>query len=99
MSAQHTPGLLTKPQERLLWRAMKGNGRVNVSGARWRTAHSLVAKGFLEFLGYEEFRVNLAGLEALGDFWMRKDAASGCIAYQQHRQTVEAAIAEIRGAL
>lgn len=90
---------LSKLQANFLFAAMRGGGRHSADCAgQSRTANSLHSRSFVSITRHDgifrdEFDVTRAGLEALLDYWMRKDAASGCIAYQKRRQEVEAVLA------
>lgn len=83
---------LTKPQADFLFRAMRGEGPRNVG--QMTVAARLVRRGLLAFVGPNCVREpTREGLEALAYYWMLKDARSGCLAYAQHRQEVDAALA------
>lgn len=86
---------LTKPQADFLWKLMDRPG-IEPYGAEWRTFGTLTVRGLADNKGLRAY-VTTAGLKALADYWMRKDAASGCVAYQQHRQRVEAELAKATG--
>ena len=86
---------LTKPQANLLLKSVRAAGMVYVSRQRVRTASTLCRLGyFYKAESSEGYSHTRAGLEALADYWMRKDAASGCMAYRLTREEVEAALAE-----
>lgn len=95
---------LTGPQASLLLKSVRADGMVYAAGGRLRTATNLVRKGYLTegastgySTGQSGYCHTVAGLEALADYWMRKDAVSGCMAFRLTREEVEAALAEARG--
>lgn len=81
---------LTSPQATFLYKAMKGTAEA--VGSASAVASRLRRRGQVEITA-EGWTPTRVGLEALLDYWMRKDAASGCIAYQRRRQEVETALA------
>lgn len=80
---------LTKPQADLLFSLMRKQRSADT--AERAVCNRLRRRGYVE-LGDVAWTPTSAGLEALADYWMRKDAVSGCLAYQLYRQEVDAAL-------
>lgn len=89
---------LTKFQADFLFSAMIEPRSTRRGGSGTRSGNRMFERGLLEVVEDDGifrplYRPSRAGLEALADYWMRKDAASGCLAYIERRREVEAALA------
>jgi hypothetical protein len=88
---------ITRPQERLLWNAMKSP--VSNYGPNARVICNLLAKGLIEEspdrrgMHFQLYQPTRSGLDALLYWHAMRDSRSGCIAYMQSRAEVEQALA------